>query len=158
MNDVPWLRRPIVEFTPWNSGFISRPVAFAINKVSLKKFSSITSFIPVSIIPPMLHTYLPRQYHSTKAIFPSSLIFPVSTNPQCSIFISPVSITPPMFHTYLPCQYHSTNVPYSSPPSVSFPQCSIFISPVSITPPMLHTYLPCQYNSTNVPYSSPLSV
>ena len=110
---------------------------------------------PVSIIPPMLHTYLPCQYHSTNAPYLSPLS--VSFH-QCSILISAVSIIPPMLHTHLPCQYHSTNAPYLSPLSVSFHQCSILISPVSIIPPMLHTNLPCQYHSTSAPYLSPLSV
>ena len=132
---------------------------------------------PVSIIPPLLHSFIhlpPTMYN----VFPSVLQF------------SPVSIIPPMLQTHsfnyhkycimfspcntiFSCQYHFTTSQYSFirlpltlynvflpvlqfPLSVTFHHCSTHLStyhPCCIKFFSQHFSFPCHYDSTIAPYS-----
>jgi len=121
---------------------------------AVQYFSPSTSFSPVSIIPPMLHTH--------------SFIY----HRRCIMFFSQ--------YFSFPSQYYSTSAPYSFIYSfiycrrciMFFSQYCTSVSTVSIIPPMLHTHsfihsstadaalcfsqyfsFPCQYHSTNAPYT-----
>ena len=112
-------------------------------------FLPVIRFTPVSIIPPLLHTY-PFIYHPHCIMFFSQYFsFPLSAPfHHCSILIHP-STTHPVYcfsanTTGFPCQFHSTIAPYSSTHLPST-MCNAFLpviqfSPVSIIPSLLHTY------------------
>ena len=107
------------------------------------------SCLPVSIIPPLLHTHS-SIYHPRCIMFTSQQFrFPLSVSfHHCSILLHSstthaVYCSSPSTSNF-PYQFHSTIAPYSFthlPPTL----CNVFLpalqfSPVSIIPPLPHTH------------------